>query len=253
MTAAPAPDGSLSLHDRVVLVTGSSSGIGAATARALAARGARVVVNSSRSVGDGSALADEIGGHYVQADIGDEQQARDLVLEATRRWGRLDALVNNAGRTTVIPHENLDAADSQVWRDILDVNLVGTWNVTRFAVEGLRASPLGCVVNVTSVAGVRPIGSSIPYAVSKAACNHLTLLLGRVLGPQVRVNAIAPGLVDTPWTADWQEQRAAVERGVPLRRVGTPEDVAAGILMLVQTPYMTGQVVVQDGGLHSVM
>jgi ketoreductase RED2 len=235
---------------RVALVTGSSSGIGAAVARAFADEGAAVVVNSSMSVEAGRAVAAALpDAVYVQADVSDEAQAVALVEAAMDRYGRLDVLVNNAGTTKVIPHDDLDAVTEDVWRRILDVNVLGTWYVTRAAVGALRADGGGTVVNVTSVAGVRPTGSSIPYAVSKAALNHMTRLLANVLGPEIRVNAVAPGLVDTPWTADWDAVRARVRATAPLARSGTPEDIADTVVLLAASPYVTGEVLLADGGL----
>jgi len=239
------------LSGKVALVTGSSSGIGEAVARALAAEGATVVVNSASSVAAGEAVAASLPeASYVRADIADEGQARAMVATTVERHGRLDVLVNNAGTTMVIPHHDVDAVTVDVWRRILDVNLIGTWTVTVAALPHLRASGAGCVVNVTSVAGVRQTGSSIPYAASKAALNHLTRLLANVTGPEVRVNAVAPGLIDTPWTETWDVIREAVRTNSPLRRSGTPEDVAAAVLALVHSPYQTGDVVIVDGGLH---
>ena len=238
------------LDGKVALVTGSSSGIGAAVARRLAADGATVVVNSSSSVEAGEAVAAEIDGSYVRGDVADEDGAAALVEAAVDRHGRLDVLVNNAGTTVAIPHADLDAVTADHWRTILGVNVVGTWQVTRAAVAHLRASGEGSVVNISSIAGVRPRGSSIPYAVSKAALNHLTVLLANVLGPEIRVNAVAPGFVDTPWTADWHDIRAAVEATAPLRRAGHPEDIAAAVSGLVHSTYATGQVLVVDGGMH---
>ena len=237
------------LAGKVALVTGSSSGIGAEVARVLAGQGATVVVNSSSSVEAGEAVAAEIGGSYVQADVSDEASAGRLVAETVERHGRLDVLVNNAGTTVVIPHADLDAVTAEVWHRILDVNVIGTWFVSHAAVPHLRATGDGSIVNITSVAGLRPRGSSIPYAVSKAALNHLTVLLANVLGPEVRVNAVAPGLVDTPWTEDWDAIRAAVEATAPLRRSGRPEDIAAAVLGIIQTRYATGQVLAVDGGI----
>jgi ketoreductase RED2 len=237
------------LAGKVALVTGSSSGIGAEVARVLAAEGATVVVNSSSSVEAGEAVAKEVGGSYVQADVSDQESAKALVTTTVERHGRLDVLINNAGTTFVIPHADLDAVKPEHWHKILDVNVLGTWFVTLAAVPHLKATGDGSVVNVTSVAGVRPTGSSIPYAVSKAALNHLTLLLANVLGPEVRVNAVAPGLVDTPWTADWDAIRASVEATAPLRRSGQPEDIAAAVLGIVLARYATGQVLVVDGGI----
>ena len=239
------------LRGKVALVTGSSSGIGEATARTLAGVGATVVVNSARSEEAGRALAAELpGATYVRADIADPDQARQLVAQAVAAHGRLDVLVNNAGTTEVIPHPDLDAATAEVWRRILDVNVMGTWQVTVAAVPHLRASGDGAVVNVSSIAGHTTRGSSIPYATSKAAVSHMTELLANVLGPEIRVNAVAPGLVDTPWTADWDVVREFVRAQAPLQRSGTPDDIAQVILGVLTARYMTGEIVFVDGGLH---
>jgi ketoreductase RED2 len=237
------------LHGQVVAVTGSSSGIGAATARAFADAGASVLVNSARSVADGEAVAGSLpDALYVQGDITDADVPERLVAAALERWGRLDTLVNNAGTTALIPHHDLQAASVEVWRRIFEVNVFGTWAMSVAAMPALREAH-GSIVNVASVAGVRPTGSSIPYAASKAALNHQTVLLAKVVGPEVRVNAVAPGLVDTPWTEDWDVIREVVRQVAPLKRSGQPEDVADVILALARAAYVTGQVVVVDGGL----
>lgn len=236
---------------RVALVTGSTSGIGAAVARRLVARGDSVVVNSVTSVDAGQALVGELGdlARYVQGDIAVADDARRLVEETVAHFGRLDVLVNNAGTTVVIPHADLEAATPEVFRRLYDVNVVGTWQLTVAAMPHLRASGHGCVVNVSSLAGVRPTGSSIPYAASKAALNHVTRLLANVVGPEVRVNAVAPGLVDTPWTADWDDVRAAVHAMAPLKRSAQPDDVTDAVVALIDADYVTGQIWVVDGGL----
>jgi ketoreductase RED2 len=237
----------------VALVTGSTSGIGEATARRFAAAGARVVVNSARSVEAGERLAAELpDAIYVQGDVGDPVEAVKLVDAAVETFGRLDVLVNNAGVTRPIPHADLDAVTPQVWWDVLGVNVIGTWQVTAAAMPHLRTAQ-GCVVNISSVAGIRPAGSSIPYAVSKAAIGHMTRLLAAAVGPQVRVNAVAPGLIETPWTAGFTEIKARVESSTPLRRVGTVDDVAAVVAALVESRYVTGEVVLVDGGAHLVI
>ena len=239
------------LSGKVALVTGSSSGIGEAVARALATAGARVIVNSASSVAAGEAVAASLpDAMYLRADISIEDEARGLVAASVERAGRLDIVVNNAGTTVVIPHRDVDAITVDVWRRILEVNVIGTWTVTVAALPHLRATGAGCVVNITSLAGVRQTGSSIPYATSKAALNHMTRLLANVTGPEVRVNAVAPGLIDTPWTAGWDAIREGVRARSPLGRSGTPEDVAAAVLGLVRSPYQTGDVVVVDGGMH---
>jgi ketoreductase RED2 len=151
--------------------------------------------------------------------------------------------------TEVIPHHDLEAASPEVWRRIFDVNVVGTWQVTVAAVDHLRSSGRGQVVNVSSLAGERPTGSSIPYACSKAALSHMTRLLANTLAPAVRVNAVAPGLVDTPWTSEWTDLRELVSALAPLQRTATPEDVAEVILGLALSTYVTGEVILVDGGL----
>jgi ketoreductase RED2 len=217
----------------------------------LAEAGATVVVNSARSVEEGTALAAELAGaSYIQADIAEGEEAERLVAATVERHGRLDVLVNNAGTTAVIPHAELTAATADVWRRIFGVNVIGTWQVTVAAVPHLRESGDGRIVNVSSLAGHRAVGSSIPYAASKAAVSHMTVLLANVLGPGIRVNAVAPGLVDTPWTADWNDVRAFVTAQAPLQRSGTPGDIAEVIVGLVTARYVTGEVVLVDGGLH---
>ena len=246
MTAATS---SAPLGGHVVAITGSSSGIGAATARAFAAAGASVLVNSARSVAEGEAVAASLpDARYVRGDITDPAFPDELVAAALERWGRLDTLVNNAGTTAVIPHHDVAAASVEVWRRIFEVNVFGSWAMTVAALPALREAR-GSVVHVGSVAGVRPTGSSIPYAASKAALHHMTTLLAKVVGPEVRVNAVAPGLVDTPWTEDWDVVREGVRQLAPLRRTGQPEDVAEVSLALSGAAYVTGQVVVVDGGL----
>src|SRR5262245_39672814 len=161
------------LAGQVATVPGASSGIGEATARRLAAEGAAVVVNSSASVAAGERIAAELPASiYVQASVADESQCLRLVDETIGRYGRLDILINNAGTTNVIAHADLDAVTDDIFRRILDTNLLGTWYLTRAALPHLKKSPAGVVVNLTSIAGIRATGSSIPYAVSKAAINH---------------------------------------------------------------------------------
>lgn len=242
----------MDLADKVVLVTGSSSGIGEATAREFATHGATVVVHSATSVDAGERVAASLpAASYVQADLADEDAARGLVSTVLDRHGGLDVLVNNAGTTVRIAHHDLEAANLEVWRRIFEVNVFGTWAVTVAAMGALRERT-GAVVNVTSIAGLRATGSSIPYACSKAALNHLTVLLARVAGPEVRVNAVAPGLIQTPWTEDWTDLHAAVGAMAPLKRSGRPEDIGPLVVAVATSPYLTGQVLAVDGGLTLV-
>lgn len=241
------------LDGKVALVTGSSSGIGASVARALAGEGARVVVNSRSSKAEGEAVAAEIDGVYLQADVGDPDDARRLVGEVAGRFGRLDVLVNNAGTTRVIPHHDLEAATPEIWAEIYAVNVIAPFVLTAAAAPYLKQAPGGgVIVNIGSLAGVRPTGSSIPYAASKAALHHQTRLLASALGPDIRVNAVAPGLVDTPWTADWHAIREAVTAGSPMRRPASPDDVAHLVLSQVTSALVTGEVWLVDSGLGLV-
>jgi ketoreductase RED2 len=237
------------LEGKVAIVTGSTSGIGEGIARHFAAHGAGIVVNSVRSVDAGRALAAELpDAVYVQASVAEAGDPQRLVDAALERWGRLDVLVNNAGTTQVIPHHDLDAASVDVWREIFETNVFGTWEMCRAAVPALREHR-GSIVTITSLAGLRPTGSSIPYACSKAALNHLNGLLAATLGPDVRVNSIAPGLVDTPWTEDWDTVREYVHAVAPMRRSARPDDIVDLALTLATSSYLTGQVVAVDGGL----
>jgi NAD(P)-dependent dehydrogenase (short-subunit alcohol dehydrogenase family) len=182
---------------KVALVTGSASGIGAATVRRLAADGMTVAVHSRSSRAAGQALAAELGGSYHQADLSDDAAAQALVPEVVREHGRLDVLVNNAGISWPVPHTDLDGLTADDWRRLLDVNLIAPWLLCTAALPALRESG-GCIVNVTSHAGVRPKGSSIAYAASKAALNHVTKLLAAALGRHTahRVVDRCPGPVE---------------------------------------------------------
>jgi len=232
----------------VVIVTGSSSGIGRPVAERFARDGARVVVNSSRSVEEGEALARSLpDAVYVQGDVSREEDAQRLVATALEQFGHLDVVVNNAGTTKRVPFQDLEGADDELWQRILGVNLMGPWYLSRAAAAALREAK-GAIVNVGSVAGLIAGGSSLPYAVSKAALHHLTRTLAQALAPDVRVNAVAPGLVETPWTAGWEANETIVER-TPLARAGTPADIADAIAFLARATFETGQVVVVDGGL----
>jgi ketoreductase RED2 len=242
------------LHGKVALVTGSSSGIGEATARRLSALGARVVVNSANSVEAGKEIAAALPheAFYVQADISDQTQGQHLLDATIEKFGQLDILVNNAGWTTLVAHHDLDGLTDEIFRKTFDVNVFGTWWLTKAAIPHLRKSDDGNVINITSVAGVRPVGSSIAYSMTKAALNHMTQLLAKSYGP-LRFNAVAPGLVVTPWTQDWDGQHAAVAAMAPLKRSATAEDCAEAVLACVRNKYMSGEIMVIDGGLTLTM
>ena len=239
------------MSDKVALITGSTSGIGAATARRLAHDGYTVALHSSRSVEAGQQMAAELGGSasYHQADLADDASARTLVASVLDRHGRLDVLVNNAGLSIRIPHADLKAATPALWRQMLDVNLISPFVLVAEAEAALRRAG-GCVVNIGTHAGVRPKGSSIPYAASKAALHHVTKLLALALAPDIRVNAVAPGLVLTPMTASWPDMLETWNTRAPMRRPAKPEDIADLVAALCANDYVTGEIVIADGGLN---
>jgi NAD(P)-dependent dehydrogenase (short-subunit alcohol dehydrogenase family) len=238
----------------VALVTGSTSGIGLGVARRLAREGYRVVVHSRDSAAQGQALAGELGGRYVQADLALAEDRSRLIREAVGAAGRLDVLVNNAGLSGIIPHTDLAAATSEVWHRLYEVNVVAPFHLVAEAEAALRAASQpgrpASVINISSHAGVRPKGASIPYAASKAALNHMTRLLALTLAPDIRVNAVAPGLVDTPMTAGWTAAQETWRDRAPMRRPATPEDIAQAVMLLVQSDYLTGEILLSDGGLN---
>jgi NAD(P)-dependent dehydrogenase (short-subunit alcohol dehydrogenase family) len=239
----------------VALVTGSTSGIGAAIARRLSQDGFFVVLHSRSSAETGHALARELGtAAYVQADLANDAERVKLVRETIALHGRLDVLVNNAGISRVIDHADMAAATPEVWHELHEVNVVAPFRLVAEAQSALREAGArgkpGCVVNVSSHAGVRPKGASIPYAASKAALNHVTRLLALSLAPEIRVNAVAPGLVDTPLTADWTHAQQLWKERAPMRRAASPEDIAQIVSMLVASDYLTGEILLSDGGLN---
>jgi 3-oxoacyl-[acyl-carrier protein] reductase len=238
---------------RVALITGSATGVGRATALRFAQRGFAVVVNYSRSAVDAHETVAAVQALGVpallcQATVGDDAQVRDMVARCHAEFGGLDVLVNNAGTTHFIPHTDLDAVTDAIWDEIFQVNLKGAFYACRAAMPLLRTRR-GCIVNVSSVAGLQGHGSSIPYSASKAAMNCMTQSLARAFAPEVRVNAVAPGPIQTRWLADHQEHVAKALLQTPMQRAATPDDIADAIEFLaLGTSLMTGQVVVVDGG-----
>ncbi len=249
------------LKDAVCIVTGSASGIGAATATLLARKGARVVVNYSKSEDSARAtlaacLAAGGDALLVKADVAQDADCRRLAQAAQDKWGRLDALVNNAGTTKFVDHADLDGLSAEDFLRIYTVNVVGTFQMARACAPALKKSGHGAIVNTSSIAGTKGVGSSIAYAASKGALNTLTLSLARVLGPEIRVNAVCPGFVDTEWMHQRYGERfgAAEDRyrqNTPLARVAKPEEVADAIVWLVEgAPITTGETILLDSGMH---
>jgi 3-oxoacyl-[acyl-carrier protein] reductase len=251
------------------IVTGSASGLGAASAANLAKGGARIVINYSSSQKEAEQTADlcrSAGGEVVvvQGDVSRDEDCRRIVAAAAP-WGRLDALINNAGITKHMAHDNLDGLSAEDFQRLFAVNAIGPFQMLRAARSLLEAaakasSRASAVVNISSVAGISGIGSSVAYAASKGALNTITLSLARALAPLIRVNAVCPGYIDTPWFTKGRgveaaaKVRDAVVAKVPLKRASTAEDVAALVCFLAtpQSSNMTGEVVRMDAGLHLI-
>jgi 3-oxoacyl-[acyl-carrier protein] reductase len=250
----------MDLQGKAAIVTGGGTGVGRATALALARRGCSVAVNYSRSTAEAEKTAAEaaalgVRAVPVRADVADDAACRRLVDTAVRELGRLDVLVNNAGTTVFVPHANLEGVSGDDWSRVLGVNLIGPFQLARAARAPMEAAGAGAIVNVSSVAGIAGIGSSIPYCASKAGLNILTLILARTLAPKIRVNAVAPGFITGRWLADglgaaYEPVKKAMEARAPLGRVCEPEDVTQVIVALIADADMvTGQVVPVEGGM----
>ena len=247
---------------RAAIVTGASSGIGAAVAVALAQRGVAVLIDYAHNRSGAEAVASEcraLGARacVAQGDVASEADCRTLAATALAEFGRIDYLVNNAGQSKFVPHANLDGLDAVDFGRIFSVNVTGAFQMVRAALPALRASGRGAVVNVASIAGTCGIGSSVAYAASKAALLSLTVTLARALAPAVRVNAVAPGFVDTPWHAAgmgnerYQKALVNVAEGTPLKAVTQPADVADPIVWLLEhARHVTGEALHVDAGLH---
>ncbi len=246
---------------KTVIVTGSGTGVGAATAQALADRGYDLLINYSRSETEAKASADACRAAgadtlLVRGDVANDADCRTMAEAAVARWGRLDALVNNAGVTTFAGPANWDAIDAEAFQRVIGVNALGAFQMIRACAAHLRAAS-GCIVNVSSIAGALGIGSSVAYIASKGAMNAMTLYFARAMAPEVRVNAVCPGLITTRWFVDglgaeaYDKIKAGYESSAPLGRACTAEDVADAVLWLVEgARTVTGELLLLDGGLH---
>jgi 3-oxoacyl-[acyl-carrier protein] reductase len=249
-----------SLAGKVAIVTGSATGIGAAAAIGLAKRGAKVVVNFSKSEKEAAETVKAFGGDAiaVQGNVANDSDCLKLAAAARDKWGRIDILVNNAGTTKFAAHTDLAALSAEDWQAIYAVNVIGPFQMFRACVDSLKAHGDGAVVNVSSVAGVAGVGSSIAYAASKGALNTLTLSLARAFAPEIRVNAVCPGYVATPWFSgrfgDENADRIAKQQAEnnPLKKVAYAEDIANTVLFLAgsESRNITGEMLVVDDGLH---
>jgi len=246
----------------VALITGASTGIGRSAALALAKNGYDVVINYSRSEEAAKTTArdaEAAGARTLvyRCDVSDDACVRTMLEATEKEFRRLDVLINNAGTTIAVEPKNLEGLTVEDWNRVFAVNVLGIFLMTRAAVPMLRRSPNGCIVNTCSIAGVRPSAQALPYAASKAAVANLTKTLANALGPEVRVNAVAPGWLEGDWMKKMlgenydglMERRA---RYTPLKRCCTADDVAETMMSLINANrFVTGEIIVIDGGFSS--
>lgn len=241
------------LENTVALVTGGGTGIGRATCLALARRGVTVAVNYSRSQAEADETAKLIqneGGHAlaIQADVSQDEEVRNMVETIVHRFKTIDLLVNNASITRHIPLGDLEAATEEIWDELTAVNVKGMFFCARAVTPWMKHKKSGAIVNVGSIAGLTGVGSSLPYAVSKAAVHGLTKSLAHALAPDISVCCIAPGAVATRWWAGQEERMYQLSRQVLLQRIATPEDIAQIICSTLEQESMTGQIITVDSG-----
>lgn len=253
----------MDMHGKTAIVTGSAMGLGAAVAVKLARRGVNVVINYSKSEKDAHEVAAGCEGLgvetlCVQANIAEDADCRRLAAETLARWGRIDILVNNAGTSVFADHKNLEALTAADFHKIYGLNVVGAYQMIRAVAPAMKAAGKGAVVNVSSIAAVTGIGSSIAYAASKGALNTMTLSLARALAPEIRVNAVCPGFIGTRWFSDrmdadgFQGMIDTQRRITPLKRAGMPEDIADSVVFFCAegAEHITGETLITDAGMH---
>jgi 3-oxoacyl-[acyl-carrier protein] reductase len=252
----------MKIKDSVCIITGSATGTGAACAIQLAGKGARVVVNYTKSEADAQDTAKRCkaaGGEaiVVQGDVASDADCRKLAQAALDQWGRIDGLVNNAGITKFAAHADLDALTAEDFQRLYAVNVIGPYQMVRACAPAMKKQGAGAIVNVSSISGVRGVGSSVAYVATKGALNAMTLSLARALAPEIRVNAICPGLIETRWHTsrfspeDYARFKANYEKNVPLAKAASADDVAeVAVWLLEGAAQVTGETILVDGGLH---
>lgn len=251
------------ISDSVAIVTGSASGVGAATARLLASQGCHVVINYSRSEEAAKRVAKEcesLGAQVLvcKANVAKDEECRALVAQAQDKWGRVDILVNNAGTTKFCEHHDLEGLDADDFQSIYGVNVIGPYQMIRAVAPSMQAaSSGGVVVNVASTAAVTGIGSSVAYAASKGALVTMGLSLARALGPSIRINTVCPGFIQGEWLrkglgdAQYEAAKSHNERHAPLGVTADADTVAESILFFILGPsVVTGETLIVDGGRH---
>ena len=252
----------MKLEEAVCVVTGSATGAGAACAIQLAKKGCRVVVNYTKSEKGATQTVDACKAAgteaiMVKADVSHDTDCRALAKAALDKWGRIDALINNAGITKFAAAADLDGLDAEDFQRIYAVNVIGPYQMIRACVPAMKKQAKGAIVNISSISGVMGIGSSTAYVASKGALNAMTLALARSLAPQIRVNAVCPGLIETRWhlerysKEDYAKFKANYEKTVPLAKAASPDDVAEVAVWLIEgAELVTGESILVDAGLH---
>jgi 3-oxoacyl-[acyl-carrier protein] reductase len=247
---------------KVAIVTGSATGVGAAAAIMLAERGCNVVINYTKSRAEAEDTATqcrEQGAETIvfQADVSDDAACKAMAKAAADKWGRIDYLVNNAARTKFNPYPNWEGVQKQDFLDIYAVNVVGPYQMVRAVEPYMRKLGSGAIVNDSSIGGVTGIASSIPYAASKAALNLMTKSLAHVLAPEIRINAVVPGMIQTRWLKGglgdeaYEAMLKATAETLPLKRVATAEEVAEVLVWFLEgATLITGETLIVDSGLH---
>ncbi len=254
----------MKLDGSVIVVTGSSNGLGAATARIAASKGARVLINYTKSEADAIETAQacrDLGGDAVlcQGNVAEDADCRRMAATALEQWGRIDGLVNNAGSSVFASAADLESLSGEDFLNIYAVNVVGAYQMIRAVTPHLKAQGDGSIVNVSSISAITGGGSSIAYAASKAALNTMTISLARSLAPQIRVNAVCPGPVPTRWWGDGLGEEGAkrlfdsFERQVPLQAAPTADSVADTVVWLLEAArHVTGETIMVDSGMHLI-
>jgi 3-oxoacyl-[acyl-carrier protein] reductase len=247
---------------KVAIVTGSATGVGAACAILLAEHGCNVVINYTRSVKEAEETAAACrakGAETIvfQGDVSDDAACQAMAKAAFDQWGRIDYLINNAARTKFNPYKNLDGVSKQDFLDIYAVNVVGPYQMVRAVTPYMKRQGFGAIVNDSSIGGVTGIASSIPYAASKAALNLMTKSLAHVLAPEIRINTVVPGMIQTRWLkggmGDEQYEAMIKTQGaqLPLKKVARPEDIAEVLVWFLESAHLvTGESLIVDSGIH---
>ena len=252
----------MNLAGSVIIVTGSATGLGSATARLAASKGANVVINYTKSeveAQETAAACRELGVEALlcRADVSVDQDCRRMAAEAVARWGRIDGLVNNAGQSVFASSADLESLTAEDFLHVYSVNVVGAYQMIRAAAPHLKANGEGAIVNVSSISSLTGAGSSIAYAASKGALNTMTVSLARALAPEVRVNAVLPGLFPSRWWSEGLgEERfhGLLEQyvnAVPMKAAASPEAVAESVVWLLEgAKFITGETIMIDSGMH---